>query len=117
MFGENLKAARAEKGYTLEQLANHYNSAYGGGLSKGTLSKYENGKQEPMISVVANLSAVLNVSTDYLLGRDTIAQAGIDPEKIRNRERIIRMLDQLSEERQRVIENLIALEWNQKQQK
>jgi len=117
LFGVNLKAARTEKGYTLEQLANHYNSAFGGGLSKGTLSKYENGKQEPMINVVANLSTVLNVSTDYLLGKDGVDRADTDPEKIRNRERIISMLDQLSEERQRVIENLIALEWTQKQQK
>ena len=48
MFGKNLRAARLEKGYTLEHLANLYNSVFvGAGLSKGTLSKYENGKQEP----------------------------------------------------------------------
>ena len=43
MFSENLKIARKRKDYTLEQLANEYNKRFGGGLSKGTLSKYENG--------------------------------------------------------------------------
>lgn len=116
MFGKNLKNARMEKGYTLEQLAKIYNSAFGGGLSKGTLSKYENEKQEPMISVVANLSTVLNVSVDYLLGKNS-SEPDADQVKFRNRERIINMLDQLSEDRQQVIENLIALEWTRQQQK
>ena len=34
--------------------------------SKGTLSKYENGKQEPMITVVINLAEILDVSIDFL---------------------------------------------------
>ena len=118
MFGRNLKNARLERGYTLEYLAKIYNSAFDGGLSKGTLSKYENEKQEPMISVVANLAAILNVSVDYLLGiSERDENPYMDKAKLRNRERIVNMLDQLSEDRQRVIENLIALEWTQQQQK
>ncbi|HBT65638.1 MAG TPA: hypothetical protein DEB10_13360 [Ruminococcaceae bacterium] len=116
MFGENLKLARIERGYTLEYLANLYNNTFGGGLSKGTLSKYENGKQEPMIRVVANLSKLLNVSIDYLLDKDQ-AEIEKEMEKFRNREKMIKMLDQLSEDRRQVIENLIALEWTQQQQK
>lgn len=112
MFGQNLKKARIEKGYTLEQLATLYNKAFGGGLSKGTLSKYENGKQEPMISVVSNLSTVLNVSVDKLLGkRDS------DGNKNASRDKLIHMLNQLSEERQSMIEDLIVLEWTQQQRK
>jgi repressor LexA len=72
MFGELLKTARKNKGYTLDELAAIYNEAYGKGLNKGTLSKYENEKQEPMISVVNNLSTILNVSTDYLLGKQSL---------------------------------------------
>ena len=118
MFGSNLKTVRNEKGYTLEQLANLYNLTFGGGLSKGTLSKYENGKQEPMISVVSNLSTILSVSVDYLLGKSISKEEDIlDPDKISNHDRIIGMMEQLSEDRQRVIENLIALEWKQQQQK
>ncbi|MDD6710071.1 MAG: helix-turn-helix transcriptional regulator [Ruminococcus sp.] len=67
MFSINLKIARKRNGYTLEQLANEYNRRFGGGMSKGTLSKYENGKQEPMITVVINLANLLNVSVDFLV--------------------------------------------------
>ena len=67
MFGKNLMYARKQRGFTLERLADVYNRRFGGGLSKGTLSKYENNKQVPMISTVGNLSAILGVSVDYLL--------------------------------------------------
>lgn len=56
---------------TLDELAALYNEKFNGGLNKGTLSKYENNKQEPMMSVVYNLSDLLNVSVDYLLGRSS----------------------------------------------
>lgn len=68
MFADRLKTARKAKGYTLESLANEYNAKFNGGLNKGTLSKYENGKQEPMSGVVGNLAKILDVTTDYLLG-------------------------------------------------
>lgn len=67
MFSSNLKEARKRKDYTLEQLANEYNKRFGGGMSKGTLSKYENGKQEPMMTVVINLADLLDVSVDFLV--------------------------------------------------
>lgn len=69
MFGKRLKSTRKEQGYTLDSLANEYNKRFDAGLNKGTLSKYENDKQEPMISVVDNLATLLNVGTDYLLGK------------------------------------------------
>lgn len=67
MFGKNLRAARKKNGLTLEQVAEKYNQSFGGGLSKGTLSKYENDKQEPMVTVVFNLSKILKVNVDFLL--------------------------------------------------
>lgn len=70
MFGKRLQLARKKKGLTLDQLANIYNERFDGSLSKGTLSKYENGKQEPMISTVGNLASVLGVSVDFLIGDD-----------------------------------------------
>ena len=70
MFGERLRKARKSKDLTLEQLANMYNLKYHGGLSKGTLSKYENNNQEPMITTVANLANILDVSVDYLIDDD-----------------------------------------------
>ena len=70
MFPQNLKTARKLRGYTMEELANAYNHKLGGGLSKGTLSKYENGKQEPMMKTVVNLAEILGVSIDFLVGKD-----------------------------------------------
>ena len=68
MFGQRLKETRKAHHYTLESLAEAYNARFaGGGLSKGTLSKYENEKQEPLSSVVGNLAELLGVTTDYLL--------------------------------------------------
>lgn len=81
VFGRNLLIARKRKGLTLEQLAELYNKKFGGGLSKGTLSKYENEKQEPMISTVGNLAAILDVSVDYLIGETDLEQYGIRPIK------------------------------------
>lgn len=68
LFGKRLQVARKNKGLTLDELSRIYNEKYSAGLNKGTLSKYENEKQEPMISVVKNLSIILGVSVDYLLG-------------------------------------------------
>lgn len=68
-FGDKLKECRRAKNMTLEELAQKYNRRFDGGLSKGTLSKYENNKQEPLVSVVTNLTEILDVSSDYLLGR------------------------------------------------
>lgn len=72
MFGQRLFNARKAKNLTLEQLAQIYNDKFDGGLSKGTLSKYENGKQEPMISTVGNLASILGVSVDYLINDEDV---------------------------------------------
>ncbi len=77
-FGERLKECRKEKGLTLEELAAKYNRRFDGGMSKGTLSKYENNKQEPLVSVVMNITELLDVSSDYLLGRTDIPNAEFD---------------------------------------
>lgn len=68
-FGDKLKECRKAKNLTLEELALKYNRRFDGGMSKGTLSKYENNKQEPLVSVVTNLTDILEISSDYLLGR------------------------------------------------
>ena len=69
MFSENLKIARKRKDYTLEQLANEYNKRFGGGLSKGTLSKYEKGTTDIPTSILCKLADYYRTSTDYILMR------------------------------------------------
>ena len=70
MFGTKLKELRKSKGYSMDKLAESYNKRFNGRLSKGTLSKYENGKQEPRISNAKNLASILGVSVDYLVYDD-----------------------------------------------
>ncbi|MBO4940673.1 MAG: LexA family transcriptional regulator [Clostridia bacterium] len=77
-LGDKLKECRKAKGLTLEELAFKYNRRFGGGMSKGTLSKYENNKQEPLVSVITNLTELLDVSSDYLLGRTDVPNAEIE---------------------------------------
>lgn len=67
MIGARLKSIRTAQSYTLEELAEAYNARFGGGMSKGTLSKYENDKQEPKVGVLANLAELLGVTADWLL--------------------------------------------------
>jgi len=89
-FGDKLKECRRAKNMTLEELALKYNRRFDGGLSKGTLSKYENNKQEPLVSVVTNLTEILDVSSDYLLGRsdnpnpEDITIASVADENVHN---------------------------------
>ena len=67
-FGKILKDLRTESGYSLESLAKTYNDRFGGRLNKSTISRYENGLQEPIITVVSNFARLFDVSSDYLLG-------------------------------------------------
>lgn len=68
MFGENLQKARRAAHMTLDTLAERYNAQFDGKLNKGTLSRYEHGKQQPKMEVVRNLAALLSVSVDELTG-------------------------------------------------
>lgn len=71
MFKENLKALRKSKGYSMDELCKIYNSRFNGKMNKSTLSRYENGLQEPMLTVVRNLSELFNVSVDDLTDSST----------------------------------------------
>lgn len=77
MFGNKLKEARINKDWTLDELANAYNKRYDGKLNKSTLSRYEHGLQEPMITVVQRLASVLDVTVDFLLDKDVFEKADI----------------------------------------
>ena len=71
VFGKRLKELRKEHGYTIEQFADMV------GISKSTLGYYENDKRMPDIEILARIANVLNVSTDYLIGRtNTTARKG-----------------------------------------
>lgn len=68
MFGQRLKELRVQKGYSMDKLIELYNSKYDAKMNKSTLSRYENGLQEPIYTVVVNLADFFNVTIDYLSG-------------------------------------------------
>lgn len=62
-FSRNLKQLREEAGLTQTQLADRI------GVSRGSISFYENGDRIPDIEVLASIADEFHVSTDWLLGR------------------------------------------------
>lgn len=77
-FGERLKELRTDNNYSGEALSERYNDKFGGNLNKGTLSKYENGLQEPLFTTVVNLAELFNVRLGYLTGKDDNKYDGVD---------------------------------------
>jgi transcriptional regulator with XRE-family HTH domain len=61
--GERLRDLRVAKEYTYERLAELLD------LSMRQVMRYEAGDSEPTGGVIARMSQIFNVTTDYLLGR------------------------------------------------
>lgn len=81
MFGNRLKDLRTKNGYSMDRLIEVYNSKYSAKMNKSTLSRYENGLQEPIYTVVVNLADFFGVSVDYLSGGEsTIEEIATDTE-------------------------------------
>lgn len=66
MFGEKLRNLRKSNGYSMDKLAELYNKKFDGKLNKSTISRYENGLQDPIFTAVKNFAELFNVTTDYL---------------------------------------------------
>ncbi len=64
MFNDRLRSARIFRGYTLQKEADLLN------ISLRTLQNYEAGTREPTLFMLAQMADLLNVPTDFLLGRD-----------------------------------------------
>ncbi len=63
-FSERLKQLRTERNMTQQQVAIQI------GVTRSTLSTYENQTRYPSYDILVNLSRVFGVTTDYLLGKD-----------------------------------------------
>ena len=72
MFGKRLKELRERNKFSMDKVIELYNERFNGKMNKSTLSRYENGLQEPIYTVVVNLAELFNVSVDYLSGNDNI---------------------------------------------
>lgn len=62
---ENLKSARKRSGMTQAAVANAI------GVVQSAYKNYEQGNREPKGDTVVKLANLFNVTTDYLLGRET----------------------------------------------
>lgn len=62
-IGTKIQKLRESLNLTQKELADKV------GITDATLSRYENNKREPKAEILARMAKVLNVTTDYLIGR------------------------------------------------
>lgn len=62
-LGSRIKELRTTKEFSQQELAQKL------GVMQHTVSKYENGIKRPSLEILILLADILEVSTDYLLGR------------------------------------------------
>ncbi len=68
MFGKRLKELRENRNYSMDKFVELYNQRYDAKMNKSTLSRYENGLQDPIYTVVVNIANFFGVSVDYISG-------------------------------------------------
>lgn len=82
--GENIKKLRNSRKLTLEALANDLNSLYSDrfNFNKGKLSKWENNKEEPMLSSIKLLADYYNVTIEDIYRGKTDSNITVLYEKL-----------------------------------
>ena len=70
-FGSKLKELRTQNGLTQKQLADQL------GVTKSVVSFYERQERTPSPDILRKLAAVFHVSSDFLLGIDTVKRLDI----------------------------------------
>ena len=71
-FGDILKKLRAEKGWSQAQLAKRLK------LSPSMIAHYESGSRFPSLETLIDLSRVMGVTTDFLLGLSDKRECWLD---------------------------------------
>lgn len=120
-ISKNLKALRKQKGITQQGLADK------AGISKMSLSRYEKGDRIPTIKILEKLALALDVDVDEIYDKvivpqnewsedlDAVAIFSTQAMKDENRQKIAKLLNQLSDQQLRqVILILEALADNSK---
>lgn len=87
-LGFRLKASREKARMTQRQLADHLQ------ITQPTYSQYESGTRLPSLEIFAEITMVLGVSADFLLG-------GIDREEVRLDEETVKVFSEFKELHQR----------------
>lgn len=69
MFNKRLRDSRMKNKYTQQNMADMLN------ISLNAYQKYEQSERSPSLDCLVKIADILNVSTDYLLGRDDFLQS------------------------------------------
>ena len=72
MLGQRIFEMRTQFGWNQVELAKRL------GVAKQTVSNWENENIQPSIEMLIRISKLLGVTTDYLLGLDTIPRLNIE---------------------------------------
>ena len=87
MFGERIKELRNNHTWTQQELGDRL------GVSKQSVSNWENGNIMPSIDVLVKMSDLFQTSTDYILNRDndlTLDITDLDAEQKAMVQRMVR---------------------------
>lgn len=71
-FGVRLNTARKMRGFTAQKMAGLL------GIGVRSYRAYESGEREPRFAVLVKIADALEVSTDYLLGREDLPEGSAD---------------------------------------
>ncbi len=71
-LGERLQKQRLKRGLSQKQVSITI------GVSPGNVSNYESGERTPSLEKLIALADLYHCSTDYLLGLETVENAGLD---------------------------------------
>ena len=69
MFNKRLRSSRLKNKYTQQNMADMLN------ISLNAYQKYEQSERSPSLDCLVQIADILNVSIDYLLGRDDFLQS------------------------------------------
>lgn len=72
MLGQRIGQLRTAHGWNQVELAKRL------GVAKQTISNWENGNIQPSIDMLIRLAKLFGVTTDYLLGLDSIPRLSIE---------------------------------------
>ena len=67
-LGKRLKELRIERDMSMDMVVYDINQRYGIDITKGYLSKWENGVNTPSLRMAKYICMYYNISLDYLLG-------------------------------------------------
>ena len=78
VFGTRLRLLRKEKGWSMDQMIEKLNEVASSTISKSSVSRWESGAREPMLTTVQLLSSFYGVSPAWLMGQ-TDDRNGTEP--------------------------------------